>query len=716
MLKIFTPLLISSTLLTHQLAFSASNPLEFPVSPALAAPMLLDGEDCDHAVTVTEGTYTAPNPDYWYVFTVGATGTYVLSSCFPDNTCDTRIYLYSYCLGLIPSELAEGTLSYNDDYCGTRSQITTLLTEGDVIYIRIGDAETACAGQEIIWSLTYAGEPEGCTDTYACNWSPIAMIDDGSCIYAGNPDCPSGPDLVLDPTYLDGGFGGGWDADFQLGTINADDWTNECYINEGSLTGYGIRTVVKFGIKIDNQGDEDYHIGTSDESPFLEFDPCHGHIHYVDYGEYLLYDSVGNEIPVGHKNGFAVMDLCGIGGGYNGYNMGISSGCYDIYGLGTGGQWMDITDVPNGTYTFVARVNWENHPDIDGRVETSLANNWRSRCMKITRDVDSVISVEMIDDCATFIDCLGEIWGPSKLDCEGVCNGWHHVGDLNEDSTRAFDDVSLYVDNILDNTILAEICNDANNDSDIDVVDATLVMGCANESLGYTHDVELCELPQTMFNEMDTVTYSIGSINPAFSYLDIYSLNPTARILSAQFDMEGITIDSVQNLCPETFGANYQITHTDDEVIAIGYNEVPYQIHAEAIPTFRIFYTTTYPAEICIKRFTAAVNENFEEVNTKLEDNCKTVEVVLGIPTVTTDILKVKIQPNPFSNTAVFSFENPLNKAFTLELSDLNGNMIRSYQVQGNSVTIDREDLAAGMYIYRLTGGTASQSGKFVIQ
>ncbi|MBP8249639.1 MAG: hypothetical protein KAX72_06020, partial [Chitinophagales bacterium] len=193
MLKIFTPLLISSTLLTHQLAFSASNPLEFPVSPALAAPMLLDGEDCDHAVTVTEGTYTAPNPDYWYVFTVGATGTYVLSSCFPDNTCDTRIYLYSYCLGLIPSELAEGTLSYNDDYCGTRSQITTLLTEGDVIYIRIGDAETACAGQEIIWSLTYAGETEGCTDTYACNWSPIAMIDDGSCIYAGNPDCPSGP-------------------------------------------------------------------------------------------------------------------------------------------------------------------------------------------------------------------------------------------------------------------------------------------------------------------------------------------------------------------------------------------------------------------------------------------------------------------------------------------------------------------------------------------
>ena len=370
MIKLITPLVFSVTLLSQTAAFAgALNPAESAAAIA-SAPIMLDGDDCNEAVPVTEGTYTAPNPDYWYAYTVPVTGTYVFSTCFPENTCDTRIYLYDHCAGLVPTELAEGTLAYNDDFCGTQSQLTSVLVEGDEIFIRIGDKDTECAGEAITWSLTYAGVPIGCTDLFACNYSPLAMEDDGSCIFPGNPDCPSGPDLVLDPSYFDGDIGPDWGNDFQLGTIDADEWTNECYIEEGSLTGTGIRTIVRFGIKIDNIGDEDYHIGTAAENPFLQYDPCHGHQHYVDYGEYELYDSVGNQLSVGHKNGFAVMDLCGIGG-YTGADMGISVGCYDIYGLGTGGQWIDITDVPNGTYTFVARVNWNNNPDVDGRVETN---------------------------------------------------------------------------------------------------------------------------------------------------------------------------------------------------------------------------------------------------------------------------------------------------------------------------------------------------------
>ncbi len=700
MLKYFTPLLLICTLnLTTVYA---------------ASPILADGDNCGSAVPVTEGTYTAPNPDYWYVFDVPVTGTYLISTCDLANTCDTKLYVYDHCAGLIPTELAEGTMSYNDDYCATQSQITTVLVAGDEVYIRIGDKDTECAGQPINWSLAYAGVPIGCTDEYACNYSPLAIDDDGSCIYPGNPDCPSGPDLVLDPSYFDGDIGPDWGDDFQIGTIDADEWTNACYIDEGSLTGPGIRTIIRFGIKIDNQGDEDYHIGTAAENPYLVFDPCHGHTHYIDYGEYLLYDSVGNEIPVGHKNGFAVMDLCGIGG-YNGADMGISAGCYDAYGLGTGGQWIDVTDVPNGTYTFVARVNWQNHPDIDGRVETNLSNNWRSRCITISRDVDGNISAEMAADCATFIDCLGEIWGDAMIDCEGNCNGWHHLGDVNEDSTRAMDDVDIYVNDILDNTIIAEMCNDANNDGDIDVVDAALVMGCANEGAGYVHEADLCSLPQTMFNVADTVTYSIGSVNDAFHYLDIYSLNPSSRILAAQFEMEGLTIDSVQNLCPETFGTNYTLTYTDDEVIALGHNEVPYQVHHEPIPTFRIFYTTTYPAEICIKRFTAAVNENFEEVVTQMANNCVTLDAT-GVQAYSSNAMNVSIQPNPFSNSAVLNFDNATHAAYTLELSDLNGNVIRTYTVNSGSVTINRDELAAGVYVYRLTGGKTTQSGKFIIQ
>lgn len=713
MIKLITPLLLSAAVITN--AANYSNLANTSDAAILSiAPMPAVGDDCSEALTVTEGTYTAPNPDFWYLFTVPVTGTYLFSTCDLGNTCDTKLYLYDHCVGLVPTELAEGTIAYNDDFCGTQSQITAVLVEGDAIYIRVGDKDTECAGEAITWSVAYAGLPSGCNDPYACNYWPLAEVGDGSCIYPGDPACPSGPDLVLDETYFDGDIGTGWGNDFQLGTINADDWTNACYIDEGSLTGPGMRTIVRFGIKIWNLGDEDYHIGTAAENPYLQYDPCHGHTHYVDYGEYLLYDELGNELPVGHKNGFAVMDLCGIGG-YTGADMGISSGCYDAYGLGTGGQWIDITDVPDGTYTFVARVNWENHPDVDGRVEVNLANNWRSRCMEITRDVDGVINVEMVDDCVAYLDCLGEIWGTATIDCEGNCNGWHHLGDLNEDSTRANDDVELYVNNILSNTIISDICNDANADGDIDVVDAALVMGCANESAGYTHDVELCTLPLTMFNTADTVTYSIGSVNDAFHYLDIYSLNPSARVLAAQFQMEGLIIDSVQNLCPETFGNDFQLTYTDNEVIALGHMEVPYQIHFAPIPTFRIFYSTTYPAEICIKHFTAAVNEDFEEVVTALSESCVTIDAT-GVQYYSLNPMQVKIQPNPFSTNAVFNFNNPTNSEFELVLSDLNGNMVRSLKINTNTVNIDRSNLAAGVYIYRLTGESGSQSGKFIIQ
>lgn len=686
----------------------------FLAAQAVQASPVMVGEDCATAVPVTEGTYTAPNPDYWYVFTVPESGIYELTTCGFGNVCDTKIYLYAYCDGLIPSELAEGTLAYNDDYCDFLARLLANLTAGDEVYIRIGDAETDCVGETIEWSLDFIGAPEGCTDAYACNYNPLAMVNDGSCIYPGNPDCPTGPDLVLDETYFDGDIGAGWGSDFQIGTIDADAGYNECYIEEGSLTGTGIRTIIKFGIKIWNLGDEDYHIGTAAENPFLVFDPCHGHNHYIDYGEYLLYDSVGNELPVGHKNGFAVMDLCGMGG-YTGADMGISSGCYDVYGIGTGGQWIDVTDVPDGTYTFVARVNWTNHPDVDGRVEVNLSNNWRSRCIKIWRDVDGNINAEMVDDCPTFIDCLGEIWGTAHYDCEGNCNGWHDLGDVNMDTTRQYDDVGIYVEDILDNTIIADMCNDANNDSDIDVVDAALVMGCANESLGFTHDQTLCDLPISLMNTSDTVTYSIGAVNAAFGYLDIYSHNPSARVLGAQFSMDGITIDSVAILCPETFGENYQITYTDDEVIALGYNEVPYQIHFEPIPTFRIFYTTTYPANICIKTFTAAVNEDFEEVVTALADNCVAVESPDDIQIYTADPFHIMLQPNPFNTSAELTFDNPNHTSFMLVITDINGNAINMEQTTGSRFTIQKGNLPAGVYLYRLTGDDASQSGKFVI-
>ncbi|MFN0274598.1 MAG: lysyl oxidase family protein [Chitinophagales bacterium] len=675
------------------------------------------GEVCSSAFVVDLGTHTAEGPNTWYEFTPADTGSYVISTCDLDNICNTTIWVYDHCEGLVPSEFAEGTTAYNEDACSELAEVSTIFLAGKTYYIRIGDNGTSCDGTEIHWSLTYLGPPVGCTDAYACNYDPLAMADDGSCLYPGSPDCPSGPDLVIDSTYFDGYPATGWSADFDVSTYNAG-W-DDCAVEEECITGTGLRYVLQFTMKIDNIGDEDYHIGEpGGGAPGFVYSSCHGHWHYADYGEYLLYDSLGNELPVGHKNGYAVMDVgCFDGtGGYGGWDMGISAGCYDLYGNGTTCQWIDLTDVEDGTYTMVARVNWENHPDVDGRTETNLANNWVSTCIKITREEPGgEPEVEVVDDCAPYYDCYGEIFGAAEYDCNGICNGPGLIGDLNVDTLQNFDDVDTYITEILDNTILAASCNDANADSDIDVYDAALVSGCSWEGLGSTHIVSLCDMPYTFTDVYDTVTFSIGEVNTLAGYLDINSLNPTAKVLGYQFTMSGLIIDSVLNLAAETFDYNYKINHSENEVIALGYNEVSYGKKIVPSKIARVYFHSDYASDICIDYITTIVNEDYHEVITAKDDACVTITGVNEIWK--NNYLDVKVVPNPFNTVTNITFNNYLQEAFSLKVFSLDGNFIFDEQTtSGSTFKFDATQLPAGVYIYELTSASVSFTGRLIKQ
>ena len=68
--------------------------------------------------------------------------------------------------------------------------------------------------------------------------------------------------------------------------------------------------------------------------------------------------------------------------------MGISAGCGDIYGSGLSCQWIDITDVPDGEYTFVVRTNWDQDPDALGNIELSYENNWQQTCIGVFTNND----------------------------------------------------------------------------------------------------------------------------------------------------------------------------------------------------------------------------------------------------------------------------------------------------------------------------------------
>ncbi|HPE96709.1 MAG: lysyl oxidase family protein [Chitinophagales bacterium] len=673
------------------------------------------GTACSSSIEVTEGTYTAPAPNSWYEFTPAEYGTYIISTCDLDNTCNTQLWVYDHCDGLVLSEYAEGTVYYNDDACGEQAEITGILLEGETYYIRVGDLGSSCEGTSINWSLTYAGPPSGCTDPYACNYSPLATVDDGTCIYPGSPDCPAGPDLVLDSTYFDGYPS--FTSDFSLESYDSD-W-DDCAFEEACVTGTGIRYVLKFGVKIKNIGDVDYHLGSpTDGAPGFVYSDCHNHWHYADYGEYLLYDSLGNEIPSGHKNGYAVMDVGCFDGTpqYGGWNMGISAGCYDIYGRGTSCQWVDLTDVPDGQYTLVARINWENNPDIDGHVETDLSNNWASICILIERDEPGgEPTVTRVEGCTPYYDCYGEIFGSATYDCNGICNGPARIGDLDLDGTQTSDDVTQYTTEILDNTILAATCNDANNDSDIDVYDATLVNGCAWENLGVTHVIELCDLPYG-FNEYgDTVTYSIGEIDPGEGYLDIYSVNTTADILAFQLKILGITtIDSVVPMAESIMSSDFRFAFSNDEIIGIGYDEIGYEKNYTPNPVARVYFQATYPTTICLDYITNAVNEAYHEIITAKDNGCFTLT---GLEDAHAAYgLQVSIQPHPVTGVSVMRFSNPHNDTFELRMLDLSGRMVSETETQSDHFNISNNEYLPGVYIYQLTNGTESLQGTVVIQ
>jgi hypothetical protein len=97
---------------------------------------------------------------------------------------------------------------------------------------------------------------------------------------------------------------------------------------------------------------------------------------------------------------------------------------------------MDITDVPEGTYTMVVRTNWQQRPDKLGRHETDYTNNYAHVCINIARNAQNVPSFSVVSGCTPVVDCTGQAFGSVKEDCTGACAGTAKTGDLSVDNLR----------------------------------------------------------------------------------------------------------------------------------------------------------------------------------------------------------------------------------------------------------------------------------------
>ncbi|MCF8258153.1 MAG: T9SS type A sorting domain-containing protein [Flavobacteriales bacterium] len=657
------------------------------------------GTTCGTALPVEEGTHIAPATDTWYTFTPAENGTYGILAC--DNSCDTKIWVYGYCSGLVPAESNIATIYYDDDQggCGPQAMLSTLLLEAGVQYwIRIGSNNGACTGA-INWELVYNGPITGCIDPSACNYNPLATVQDGPCYFTGDPECPEGPDLVLNEEMLA--------SSMYLSSLTTG--SNDCRIDEGCLNGYGLRNVLRFSTHIYNIGNTDYYIGNPTLNPdqFSTIN-CHNHTHYVGYAEYKLYSATGVQIPIGFKNGFCVMDLeCWSGGGTGQYgcsNMGISKQCGDIYDAGLDCQFIDITDVDTGLYTFVNTTNWDQSPDALGRQELNYMNNWAQVCIYIGRDDSGALYVEQRDECQPYTDCMGEIFGPAQPDCTGECGGSVLRGDLNVDSQHTVVDAQAYVSHILADDIDAQPCNDLNADDEIDVYDAALLNDCALtvdlHPTGSNHNH--CNFPYGLTNTFETVELSIGAIDLSAQTIDIYIRNPDSEVVAYEFTVSGAQISNVTNLIdPVQYPIAPASVVGGDRVIGISYLDSLIDRNNIAVPLCRISYLALTDEEVCIGHIQSIVNGFYEETLTAITGECVASHV--GVDELDNGGIDLSVFPNPFSDGATVRIVNRFSTQVSATVTDITGRMVRDLgNITSERVELGRGDLGAGVYFVQV--------------
>lgn len=424
-----------------------------------------------------------------------------------------------------------------------------------------------------------------------------------------------------------------------LSTVNI---TDACAPVEGCTRGMGQRTVLRFTTRIENIGSTDYYIGNPNNQPWMfDFNNCHGHAHYAGYADYLLFDQNGNKIPVGFKNGFCVIDVgCypGNTGQFGCSNMGITKGCYDIYGSGTTCNWIDVTDVPDGTYTLVLRTNWQQAPDALGRHELSYENNYAQVCINLVRNGQGVLSFSVVGNCPIYTDCQGQPYGDAVPDCTGVCAGTVKSGDMNSDGQQTQPDAFEYVVGILGDDVTTSACTDLNNDGFITVTDAALMVNCyttqdVHDQTGHVlHHHPWCDFPRGWFSSIDTVRLKVAAVNTVSQYVDIHIQNPTCRVLGFEFDMHGLTIQHVQNLVPQLQGHfAVQSSLGGRKVIGISYVDTTLAKNTGWVPLVRIHYFSLTDAQICIDKIVDVVNADANNVVTYVEGGCLTVPNMVSL-------------------------------------------------------------------------------------
>ncbi len=587
------------------------------------------GSTCADPIIATLDTLQVPVPNTWYSFTPSVNGQYKISTCGLAN-CNTTLWIYDYCNMANFDNSNAATYTYNDDLCGVQAEMTPYLEGGVTYYVRVGDHNNDCGTSSFQVLFEYLGPIQGCMDELACNFSPLAEMP-STCYYNGDPNCSNvGPDLSVDGNLL-------YNSMYQE-TING---TDACLVNEGCLQGLGNREIIRFSTRIDNLGNQDYYIGTPNttNNQFV-WDLCHNHYHYSGYAVYELYDNNGNLMPeIGFKNGFCVLDLGCVTGlaKFGCGNMGITAGCYDIYSAGLQCQWVDVTDVPAGTYHLVLKTNWDHDPDMLGHYELAYDNNWAQVCFSFERDsLDHLINFTKLpmSSCSMLTDCLGQPFGSNQPDCMGNCPGIVKKGDVNSDLMYDLSDINSYGTGIVNQTMNTTNCNDLNQDGTISIADAAYLDQCIHtqQDQGILPGLmEPCAWDPEIVDVTETAILLVSNLNTTEGYFDVTITNPDGPVNALQFEISGATIMSIESLLPATtWSSHLYFQDEGTRIAALGHLGTMIPTNYSPLPLIRVHYANITNNEICIANIDDIINVYMHNILTQIGTCINVTDMVMS--------------------------------------------------------------------------------------
>jgi hypothetical protein len=207
------------------------------------------------------------------------------------------------------------------------------------------------------------GHPGGVASGDAGGLPDVAPLPDAAALDA--PDAPDASPFDAPPGIPDLQFIASEMT--QTVTLTEDPFRDtDCEVVEGCVGAAGRRTLLRFDTVSANRGTADLVVGVppppGESNDVFEWSPCHMHHHVRNYASYELLDATGAAVLTARKQSFCLEDGESVqpgvpATGYSCTDQGITRGWADVYSRYTACQWIDVTDLPSGTYTLRVVVN-----------------------------------------------------------------------------------------------------------------------------------------------------------------------------------------------------------------------------------------------------------------------------------------------------------------------------------------------------------------------